>query len=201
MRSHTGFRIWELYGQSGRWVSDQASGAMERSNLGNGMQSQSKSKKNMSARMSKPKIFQLIQSYQQWIQDYIDKGWRPYQVSFMFHQLPGSQLSILAQMKQEICRVYSRLITRFDRNPRSPASFSRLPRLILFPDFPVYKRGKTSIRGISINNGLHYQGIALRPPVSRFRSTLDEHFRQDQHKYINDKLARIAVQPITWDPD
>ena len=151
--------------------------------------------------MSKPKIFRLIQSYQQWIQDYIDQGWRPYQVSFMFHQLPGSQLSVLAQMKQEICRVYSRLITRFDRNPRSPASFSRLPRLILFPDFPVYKRGKTSIRGISINNGLHYQGIALTPPVSRFRSTLDEHFRQDQHKYINDKLARIAVQPITWDPD
>jgi len=71
----------------------------------------------------------------------------------------------------------------------------------LFPDFPVYKLGKTSIRGISINNGLHYQGISLAPPVSRFRSTLDQHFRHDQHKYINDKLARIEVQPITWDPD
>lgn len=53
---------------------------------------------------------------------------------------------------------------------------------------------------ISINNGFHFQGIALTPPVSRFRSTLDEHFRQEQHKYISDKLARIEVQPITWDP-
>jgi hypothetical protein len=27
----------------------------------------------------------LINGYQQWIQGYIDQGWRPYQVAFMFH--------------------------------------------------------------------------------------------------------------------
>jgi hypothetical protein len=73
--------------------------------------------------------------------------------------------------------------------------------MFLFPDFPVYKLDKNSIRDISINNGLHYQGIALTPPVSRFRSTLVEHFRQEQHEYVSDKLARIHVQPITWDSD
>ena len=53
---------------------------------------------------------------------------------------------------------------------------------------------------VSINNGLHFGGIALTPPVSRFQSTLDAHFDQDQDKYVNEKLARIYVEPITWDP-
>jgi predicted nucleic acid-binding protein len=69
--------------------------------------------------------------------------------------------------------------------------------MMLFPDLPVYKHEKKSIQDVSINNGLHYGGIALTPPVSRFRSTLDAHFDQDQDKYVNDKLARIDVKPIT----
>ena len=73
--------------------------------------------------------------------------------------------------------------------------------MILFPDLPVYKREKKSIEDVAINNGLHYGGIALTPPISRFQSTLDAHFAQHQDKYVNEKLARIHVQPITWDPD
>ena len=122
-------------------------------------------------------------------------------ISFMFHQLPGTQSSILRQMKSEIERVNARLVTRFARNPRSRAEFKFLPRMILFPDLPVYKHEKKSIEDVSINNGLHYGGIALTPPVSRFHSTLEAHFNQDQDKYVNEKLARIHVTPITWDPD
>ena len=107
---------------------------------------------------------ELIYGYQNWIQDYINQGWRPYEISFMFHQLPGKQSSVLGQMRREIERVYSRLLTRFDRNPRSPAGFNRLPRMILFPDLPVFKWKKKSIRDVSINEGLHYSGIALTPP-------------------------------------
>ena len=144
---------------------------------------------------------ELIHGYQNWIQDYINQGWRPYEISFMFHQLPGKQSSVLGQMRREIERVYSRLLTRFDRNPRSPAGFNRLPRMILFPDLPVFKWKKKSIRDVSINEGLHYSGIALTPPISRFRSTLDIHFSQEQDQYINEKLLRIHVTPITRDPD
>ena len=144
---------------------------------------------------------ELIRGYQRWIQDYINQGWRPYHISFMFHQLPGKQSSVLRQMRREIEGAYARLVTRFDRNPRSRAGFNFLPRMILFPDLPVYKHEKKSIEDVSINNGLHYGGIALTPPVSRFQSTLDAHFHQDQDKYVNEKLARIYVEPITWDPD
>ncbi len=140
----------------------------------------------------------IVGGYQKWIQGYIDRGWDPYFISFMFEQLPGSQSSVLRQMRREIERVYSRLVTRFHRNPRSPAGSQQIPVMALFPDFPVYKREKKSIKDVSINNGLHYAGIALAPPVSRFQTTLDAHFEQEQDKYVNDKLARIDVKPIIW---
>ena len=36
------------------------------------------------------------------------------------------------------------------------------------PDLPVPKRGKKSLGDVSINDGLHYGGIVLTPPVSCF---------------------------------
>jgi hypothetical protein len=36
--------------------------------------------------------------------------------------------------------------------------------MILFPDLPVYKHGKKSIRDVSIYDGLYYAKIALVPP-------------------------------------
>jgi hypothetical protein len=68
--------------------------------------------------------------------------------------------------------------------------------MILFPDMPVYRHEKKSIRDISVNDGLHYGGLALIPPVSRFRSTLDTRFAEG----INEKVARIHVTPITDNP-
>jgi hypothetical protein len=72
--------------------------------------------------------------------------------------------------------------------------------MILFPDLPVPKREKKSLGDVSINDGLHYGGIVLTPPVSRFESSLDEHFRDAQDEYINDKLERIHAKPITSNP-
>ena len=146
-------------------------------------------------------ILDLIHGYQEFVLDYTRRRWDPFIISFMFNQLPGRRASVLDQMRREIERVYARLATRFDRNPRSLAGLDRLPRMILFPDLPVSKHEKKSIREVSINDGLHYQGIALTPPVSRLQSTVDRHFKNDQEKYVNAKLARIHVTPITRDPD
>jgi len=46
----------------------------------------------------------LLNGYQQWIGSYVHEGWKPYEISFMFHQLPGSTKAILEQMKQELHR-------------------------------------------------------------------------------------------------
>ena len=139
----------------------------------------------------------LLNGYQQWVGSYIHEGWKPYEISFMYHQLPGSTKSILEQMKQELHRVNSRLVTRFHRDPRSKIGFECIPRMMLFPDLPVYKRAKKSIQDVSINDGLHYGGIALTSPISRCQTSLDDHFTVDQEKYLSKKLERIFVKPIT----
>jgi hypothetical protein len=73
--------------------------------------------------------------------------------------------------------------------------------MILFPDLPVYKRQRDkSIEDVSINNGLHYGGVAVTPPHSRFKSTLDIYFEDYQETYTSEKLERIHVTPVTWDP-
>jgi hypothetical protein len=69
--------------------------------------------------------------------------------------------------------------------------------MMLFPDLPVYKRAKKSIQDVSINDGLHYGGIALTSPISRCQTSLDDHFTVDQEKYLSKKLERIFVKPIT----
>jgi hypothetical protein len=139
----------------------------------------------------------LLNGYQQWVESYIHEGWKPYEISFMYHQLPGSTKSILEQMKQELHRVNSRLVTRFHRDPRSKIGFECIPRMMLFPDLPVYKHEKKSIQDVSINDGLHYGGIALTSPISRCQTSLDDHFTDDQEKYLSKKLERIFVKPIT----
>jgi hypothetical protein len=139
----------------------------------------------------------LLNGYQQWVESYIHEGWKPYEITFMYHQLPGSTKSILEQMKQELHRVNSRLVTRFHRDPRSEIGFECIPRMMLFPDLPVYKHEKKSIQDVSINDGLHYGGIALTSPISRCQTSLDDHFTDNQKKYLNKKLERIFVKPIT----
>jgi hypothetical protein len=139
----------------------------------------------------------LIKGYQEWVRIYVDEGWKPYEISFMYQQLPGSRDSILEQMKQELYRINSKLVTRFHRDPRSRAGFECLPRMMLFPDLPVYKHQKKSIEDVSINDGLHYGGIALTPPISRCKTRLDRYFRNNHDDYLSNKLARIFVEPIT----
>lgn len=151
--------------------------------------------------MDKRSRLDLIHGYQEWVQDYVDQDWDPYEISFMYHALPGTTKSILEQMKKEIYRVNSKLVTRFDKEPRSEAGFNRLPRMMLFPDLPVYKRKKRSLNDVSINDGLHYGGIALTPPISRFSTTLDAYFDEHEQEYVNQNLDRIYVEPIISDAD
>ena len=140
---------------------------------------------------------ELIGGYKKWVGDYVNKNWQPYFISFMFHQLPGTRSSALRQMNAEVVRIYRRLPTQFSRNPRSPAGAKLIPRMIVFPDLPVYKHKKKFIGDVSVNDGLHYGGIALTPPVSRFQSSLDGQFAQDELNCISEKLARTHVTPIT----
>lgn len=121
--------------------------------------------------------FQLtLIGYTQLVTDRIKQGWSCYLVTILFQQLPGSRPTIISRMKQDVQRVYSTLITRVHRKPRT-ASPDQLPILIGAVDLPVYKRDRSSAPLVRCNGGLHFHTLISIPDQSRLREPLQDHFQ------------------------
>ena len=70
---------------------------------------------------------------------------------------------------------------------------------------PVFKHRKLPVRDVSVNDGLHMRGIMVARRrigcvTPRMRESLDEHFRQNTHLYLNERLLHLHVEPITHRP-
>jgi len=99
-------------------------------------------------------------------------------------------------MKQEIQRVYSNLITRVHRKPRT-APPDELPILIGAVDLPVYKSDRFSSPLVRCNRGLHFHALILIPDRSRLRVPLQDHFQSCAHLYgIDGTITKIDVRPV-----
>ena len=162
----------------------------------------------------------ILEELGKWILQCENEGWTSYLLTFMFNHLRGKRASIIRQMSKELERFYSTLITRTVRNPRSPRVQEFLPKLIAYPDLPVYKHKKDGLDAVTINDGLHFHAIVLIPPVCQFnrlREPLDEHVRLNSDLYLgrlrktiqvgndeyqtkltSERLQRIHVQPTTF---
>ena len=103
-------------------------------------------------------------------------------------------------MKDEVHRIYSTLLTRVHRKPRT-ASADDLPVLIGALDLPVYKRDKDIRTGGLCNGGLHVHALLLMPPTSRFKGSLADHFREKRNLYAGSgrSIQRIDVRPVVSD--
>jgi hypothetical protein len=143
----------------------------------------------------------LIQAHGDWLQQWLNEGWDGYLFTFMFNQLPGSRRAIVHQMHQQLEGWYGRLATRTVRKPRSPVWAPLLPKGIFIPDLPVPKRSKLRIRDVSINDGLHMDGIVVANRWGRIPETLDVYFEKKMKKYLTSKLQHIDVQRITHRPE
>lgn len=139
----------------------------------------------------------LLDAYGDWLQEWLDQGWDGYLFTFMFNQLPGSRRAMVQQMHQQIERWYGRLATRTVRKPRSPVWAPFLPKGIFVPDLPVPKRSKQGIRDVSINDGLHMDGVVVANRWARIPETLDVYFEENLGTYLTSKLRHIDVQRIT----
>ena len=114
----------------------------------------------------------------------------------LFQQLPGSQPTIISRMNQEIQRVYSTLITRVHRKPRT-AFPDQLPVLIGAVDLPVYKSDRASSPLVRCNGGLHFHALILIPDRSRLCELLQDHFQACAHLYeIDGTITKIDVRPV-----
>jgi hypothetical protein len=144
----------------------------------------------------------IIDACGKWVEEHVEDGWEAFIITFMFHHLPGSTPSKLAQMRREVDRIYALTLTRFVRNPRSKTQAGRLPIWIVPPDYPVAKREKKTLRDVTLNDGLHMQGIALTPPMRRRGQRLDHDLKDNQRRYLGhgSSLRSVRADIIKIDP-
>jgi hypothetical protein len=126
--------------------------------------------------------------------------WNAYLITFVFNNLPGSTEGKLWQMNKEIEHFYTNLITRVIRKPKQQANLERCPRLVAFPDLPVYKENKSALSEVTINDGLHFHGVLLLPIKSRLKSELGRHIAVNKSLYFGNhgKLRDIHAKNITF---
>jgi hypothetical protein len=140
----------------------------------------------------------LVDGYTQLVTDRVRAGWSCSLVTFLFSQLPGPRTAVINHMKDEVHRIYSTLLTRVHRKPRT-ASTDELPVLIGAMDLPVYKHNKASGPMVLCNGGLHVHALLLMPPVSRLKGSLTDHFREMRELYVvpgRSIVVRIDVRPV-----
>ncbi len=140
----------------------------------------------------------LVDGYTQLVTDRVADGWSCHLVTVMFSQIFGPRAVVIDRMKDEVLRVYSILLTRVYRKPRT-ALTDQLPVLIGALDLPVYKRDRSMGPWVTRNNGLHVHVLVLLPPTSRMTETLEDHFRNNSDLYAGPKtrVKRVHVKPVT----
>jgi hypothetical protein len=117
--------------------------------------------------------------------------WEPYLLTFMFKPIPKAHR--FERMKNEVERVYSTLVTRVVRHPKSAGAKGLLPVLFACPDRPVPKShgDQNRLADTQINDGEHMHGIILLHPNARLRQTLHAHVREKYCQYVpQDRLLR-----------
>src|SRR6267142_4320084 len=71
----------------------------------------------------------LVDGYSRLITDRVNNGWSCHLITIMFSQMSGPRAAVIDWMKTEVQRVYSILLTRVHRKPRT-ASTDELPVLV-----------------------------------------------------------------------
>jgi len=142
----------------------------------------------------------LVLGYTQLVTDKIKAGWSCHLVTILFSQLPGTRSTIISYMRDEVQRLYSTLLTRVHRKPRT-ASTDELPVMISVMDLPVHKRDRASGPMVLCNGGLHVHALMLMAPASRLKESLADHFREKRDLYVGPgrSAIRIHVEPVVVD--
>lgn len=137
--------------------------------------------------------------YAAWGERLVTEGWTPYFLTFMFQPIGGSAAHVAEVMEAEVVRVYSTFLPWVVRHPTRASSRGRHPVWFCAPDYPVYKRQKSSRLDAFVNDGAHVHAAAFQPPISRFHDDLATHFEAYRELYLRSDhaLDRIDVEPIT----
>jgi hypothetical protein len=136
--------------------------------------------------------------YGRWICNWIDEKHQVYLITFMFVHMSGTEASIKARMMHDVGNFWKTLSKWIVRRNRT-APLHLLPKLIAFPDRPVFKWKKRTLAQVTINDGQHVHGILGIPATTRMREDLADHVAS-QAVYTDPRYTRIRhihVTPIT----
>jgi hypothetical protein len=81
----------------------------------------------------------------------------------MFNHIPGSADTKMHVMRAEVTRVYDILTRHIVRKPESENWCHLRPKFIGSPDLIVWKHDKELVRNLVVNDGLHFNVVALVP--------------------------------------
>jgi hypothetical protein len=123
-------------------------------------------------------------------------GWNAYLVTFMFNHIPGPRVAQLKMMQDSVSRFYSKLVTRVVRKPNAIEQLFNRPRMMVAPDYPVFKYEKIGLAAATVNEGLHLHAIVAVPLNSRLKEDVVSHVARKSRLYIKKPLHNIHFQPI-----
>src|SRR4051794_1360157 len=103
----------------------------------------------------------LVQAYDEMIEQYVVDGYTPFFLNFMFNHISATASQRRDIMIAEVTRVHDILSRHIVRKPRADGWSFLKPIFIGCHDLPVWKHKKTSVQQFLINDGLHYNAVAL----------------------------------------
>ena len=156
----------------------------------------------------------IVLGFDEMIQEHGGYGRDRYFLNFMFNHIRGSQAAKMDTMIAEVTRVHHILTRHVVRRPNAEAWRHLRPIFIGCHDLPVWKHEKELVQNLVVNDGLHFNAVALlpRPALtvmdiklqfriwgrqSRLKVPLQQHLWDKRRFYHNDALSRIHVTPIT----
>lgn len=148
----------------------------------------------------------LVESYIEWTEERIRKGYQAHLLTFMFNPMPGSTDAKTSEMYGVVTRTFQKVLPRVCRRPLK-AHWDELPLWIGCTDWPIMKEGRDSLIDISINDGQHGHMLALESPMSRLVKrgiSLSDHIMYDaQEIYVQSEpyLHRIHCKAVVETPD
>jgi hypothetical protein len=136
---------------------------------------------------------QAVENYASWIDALHSEGLSVLSVVFQFNQLPGSQLSKIAQMQREIETVVDMVTRRMDKVLYPNRSSDLISFFKITPDYPVPKKKKKPIREVTINDGLHMNADVPHSPS--ITNLLVELLKEYQRLYVTPWSAIRSIYP------
>jgi hypothetical protein len=121
-----------------------------------------------------------------------DHGWNAYLITFMFNHIPGRPATKLKLMQDSVPRFYSKLVTRVVRRPNSIEQLFNRPRMMVAPDYPVFKHYKIGLQAAIVNDGLHLHSILAVALKSRLKEDVVSEFRAS-HIFTSNRLCAALI--------